>query len=136
MAAIDDSAIDVEQWIADEVQTVFAEQEGAAFVSGNGTDKPKGFLAYTTVADASWSWGNIGYIATGVSGGFAASTPSDALFNLIYALRAGYRIARHSRFVGTVYHLPRLLHRPLQAIMRATGTEMQLIVYLRKHHGA
>ncbi|BBU61394.1 phage capsid protein [Methylosinus sp. C49] len=94
---LDDSAIDVEQWIAEEVQTVFAEQEGAAFVSGNGTDKPKGFLAYPTVADASWSWGNIGYVATGVSGGFAASNPSDALFNLVYALRAGYR--QNGRFV-------------------------------------
>ncbi|MBG0810582.1 phage major capsid protein [Methylosinus sp. H3A] len=88
---LDDSAIDVEQWIAEEVQTVFAEQEGAAFVNGNGADKPKGILAYATVADASWSWGNIGYVATGVSGGFAASNPSDALFNLVYALRAGYR---------------------------------------------
>ncbi|OAI29703.1 capsid protein [Methylosinus sp. R-45379] len=94
---LDDSAIDVEQWIAEEVQTVFAEQEGAAFVSGNGTDKPKGFLAYTTVADASWSWGNIGYVATGVAGGFAVSNPSDALFNLVYALRAGYR--QNGRFV-------------------------------------
>ncbi|WP_036296816.1 phage major capsid protein [Methylosinus sp. PW1] len=94
---LDDSAIDVEQWIAEEVQTVFAEQEGAAFVSGNGTDKPKGFLAYATVADASWSWGNIGYVATGVAGGFAASNPSDALFNLVYALRAGYR--QNAKFV-------------------------------------
>lgn len=94
---LDDSAVDVEQWIAEEVQTVFAEQEGAAFVSGNGTDKPKGFLAYTTVADASWSWGNIGYVATGVSGGFAASNPGDALFNLVYSLRAGYR--QNGRFV-------------------------------------
>ncbi|WP_400766252.1 phage major capsid protein [Methylosinus sporium] len=94
---LDDSAIDVEKWIAEEVQTVFAEQEGAAFVNGNGSDKPKGFLAYATVADASWSWGNIGYVASGVSGGFAASNPSDALFNLVYALRAGYR--QNGKFV-------------------------------------
>ena len=32
--------------------TAFAEQEGAAFVTGDGTNKPKGFLAYTTVAEA------------------------------------------------------------------------------------
>jgi HK97 family phage major capsid protein len=94
---LDDAAVDVEQWIAEEVQTAFAEQEGTAFVSGTGTDRPKGFLAYTTVADSSWSWGNIGYVATGVSGGFAASNPSDALFNLIYALRAGYR--QNGKFV-------------------------------------
>ncbi|HEY8261611.1 MAG TPA: phage major capsid protein [Methylosinus sp.] len=94
---LDDAAVDVEQWIAEEVQTAFAEQEGTAFVSGSGTDRPKGFLAYTTVADSSWSWGNIGYVATGVSGGFAASNPSDALFNLVYALRGGYR--QNGKFV-------------------------------------
>lgn len=94
---LDDAAVDIEQWIADEVQVAFAEQEGAAFVSGDGVNKPKGFLAYSTVADASWSWGNIGYIATGVAGGFATTNPSDALLNLVYALRAGYR--QNGKFV-------------------------------------
>ncbi len=94
---LDDAVVDIEQWIADEVQTVFAEQEGAAFVNGDGTNKPKGFLAYTTVADTSWSWGNLGYVITGVSGAFAATNPSDALFNLVYALRAGYR--QNGKFV-------------------------------------
>ena len=41
--------------------TAFAEQETLAFVIGDGTNKPKGFLDYTKVADASWSWGNLGY---------------------------------------------------------------------------
>ncbi|MCX7899248.1 MAG: phage major capsid protein, partial [Methylocystis sp.] len=65
---LDDAVVDIEQWIADEVQTAFAEQESAAFVNGDGVNKPKGFLAYTNVADSSWTWGNIGYVATGVSG--------------------------------------------------------------------
>ncbi|QGM96320.1 phage major capsid protein [Methylocystis parvus] len=96
-ALLDDAVVDIEQWIADEVQVAFAEQEGAAFVNGDGVNKPKGFLAYTTVADASWSWNNLGYVVTGVSGAFAASNPSDALFNLVYALRAGYR--QNGKFV-------------------------------------
>jgi HK97 family phage major capsid protein len=33
-ALLDDSQVDLESWLAEEVQTVFAEQEGAAFVSG------------------------------------------------------------------------------------------------------
>ena len=41
--------------------TAFAEQEGTAFVTGDGVNKPKGFLGYTKVADACWSWGKIGY---------------------------------------------------------------------------
>ena len=57
---LDDAAVNLEEWLADEVQQVFAEQEGQAFVTGNGTNRPKGFLAYTNVADASWSWGNLG----------------------------------------------------------------------------
>ncbi len=88
---LDDSAVDIDAWIAGEVQVAFAEQEGAAFVAGDGTNKPKGFLAYATVAESSWSWGNLGYVATGVAGAFPASDPSDVLIDLVYALKAGYR---------------------------------------------
>ncbi|HEV7259723.1 MAG TPA: phage major capsid protein [Bosea sp. (in: a-proteobacteria)] len=88
---LDDAIVNIDQWIADEVESAFAEQEGAAFVNGDGIDKPKGFLAYPTVAEASWSWGNIGVLNTGVAGAFAASNPSDILVDLVYALKAGYR---------------------------------------------
>jgi HK97 family phage major capsid protein len=88
---LDDSQVDLETWLAEEVQTVFAEQEGAAFVSGNGTSAPKGFLTETKIADASWSWGNLGYIATGVDAAFAASAPTDTLITLAYAPKQGYR---------------------------------------------
>ncbi|MFC7399681.1 phage major capsid protein [Chelatococcus sp. GCM10030263] len=88
---LDDAVVDIEQWLADEVETVFAEQEGAAFVNGDGNNKPKGFLTYPTVADATWSWGNIGTVATGADGAFAAENPSDVLVDLVYALKAGYR---------------------------------------------
>jgi HK97 family phage major capsid protein len=90
-ALLDDSVVNLDQWIAQEVQTVFAEQESLAFVTGNGTNRPRGFTDYPKVADASWSWGNLGYIATGVAGAFAASNPSDKLIDLIYAVKAGYR---------------------------------------------
>lgn len=88
---LDDAIVDIDQWIAEEVESAFAEQEGAAFVAGDGVDKPKGFLAYPTIADASWSWGNIGVLNTGVAGAFPASNPADVLVDLVYALKAGYR---------------------------------------------
>jgi HK97 family phage major capsid protein len=88
---LEDSFVNLDEWLAGEVDQVFAEQEGLAFVLGDGSNKPKGFLAYTTVANASWAWGNIGYIASGAAGAFPASNPSDVLIDLIYALRAGYR---------------------------------------------
>jgi HK97 family phage major capsid protein len=90
-ALLEDSIVDIDQWIAAEVETAFAEQEGAAFVSGDGTNKPKGFLASTLVAEASWAWGKLGYVATGVSADWPASDPSDVLLDLVYALKAGYR---------------------------------------------
>jgi HK97 family phage major capsid protein len=94
-AILDDAAVNIDEWIADEVRNAFAEQEGNAFVVGNGVNKPKGFLDYTKVAEASWSWGNIGYKVTGVSGGFPASNASDVLIDLIYTLKAGFRANAH-----------------------------------------
>ena len=88
---LEDSAVNIDEWLAQEVEAVFAAQEGTAFVTGDGTNKPKGFLSYDTVANASWTWGNIGFIASGAAGAFAASHASDALIDLIYALKAGYR---------------------------------------------
>lgn len=90
-AFLDDAAVDVGQWIADEVNAAFAEQETAAFVNGNGTNKPKGFLTETLVAESAWVWDKLGYIATGVSGGWPAGDASDVLIDLVYALKAGYR---------------------------------------------
>jgi HK97 family phage major capsid protein len=88
---LEDSAVNIDEWLAQEVEQVFAAQEGTAFVTGDGSNKPKGFLAYTTVANASWTWGNMGYIASGAAGAFPASNPSDVLVDLIYAVKAGYR---------------------------------------------
>jgi HK97 family phage major capsid protein len=88
---LDDAVLDIDAWLAEEVETAFAEQESVAFVTGNGIGRPKGFLSYDTVANASWAAGRLGFITTGASGAFAASNPSDVLFDLIYALRAGYR---------------------------------------------
>ncbi|KQZ12954.1 capsid protein [Mesorhizobium sp. Root554] len=88
---LEDTVVDLDQWISTEVEAAFAEQEGAAFVSGDGTNKPKGFLNYTKVAETSWAWGSVGYTLTGVLGDLPASDPSDVLIDTVYALKAGYR---------------------------------------------
>jgi HK97 family phage major capsid protein len=88
---LDDSAVNIDEWIASEVELTFAVQEGAAFVNGDGSNKPKGFLQYATVDNGAWAWGKLGTVPSGGASGFAASNPSDALVDLIYALKAGYR---------------------------------------------
>jgi HK97 family phage major capsid protein len=94
---LEDSAVNINEWIAGEVEQVFAAQEGAAFVNGDGTNKPKGFLQYTIVAEASWAWTKIGYVATGTAGAFDADAPVDAIIDLVYALKSGYR--QNGKFV-------------------------------------
>lgn len=88
---LDDAVVDLDEWISAEVEAAFAEQEGAAFVAGDGTAKPKGFLTYTQVAESAWGWGKIGYTLTGVAGDWPAADASDVLIDTVYALKAGYR---------------------------------------------
>jgi HK97 family phage major capsid protein len=96
-ALLDDALINLDEWLAAEVEDAFAAQETTAFVSGDGTNKPKGFLSYTTVADAGQTWGQIGYVASGAAGAFAGTSPADKLLDLIYAPKAQYR--PNGRFV-------------------------------------
>ena len=92
-AMLDDAAFDVEAWLASEIATEFARAEGAAFVSGDGTNKPKGFLAApnSVDGDATRAFGTLQFIKTGVAGGFPASAPQDKLIDLVQALRSPYR---------------------------------------------
>lgn len=85
---LDDARVDIGAWLADEVATEFAEEEGTAFISGNGVEKPKGIAAYTMVDNASYAWGKVGYIASGAA---AALNDADKLFDLQHALKAVYR---------------------------------------------
>lgn len=91
--ALEDIFFNVEQWLADSVSVEFARAEGAAFISGNGTSKPKGFLSYTinSTDDASRTFGQLQYIPAGAAGDWAASNPADVIFDTIYKLKAAHR---------------------------------------------
>ncbi len=90
-ALLDDSIVNIDDWMAKEVQIVFGEQETNAFTNGDGITSPKGLLTYPKVAQSAWTWGNTGYLANGVAGGFATTAPSDKLIDLVYTVKAGYR---------------------------------------------
>jgi HK97 family phage major capsid protein len=92
---LDDSAVNIDEWIAQEVELAFATQEGTAFVTGDGDKKPTGFLNYDKVVEGSWAWTKIGYVPTGVAGEFPEADPSDILIDLVYALKSGYRQNAH-----------------------------------------
>mgnify|MGYP001809814914 CR=1 FL=1 len=90
---LDDVFFNAEQFIIDECYTEFAQKEGAAFVTGDGTKKPKGFLAYATAAtaDGARAFGTLEHVATGVAGDWAASNKADILITLVHKLKAGMR---------------------------------------------
>ncbi len=85
---LDDSAFDVEGWLAGRIADKFARAEAAAFIGGDGADKPKGILDHPAVDNDVWAWGNLGYVATGTAGGVDA----DAIVDVVYALGAQYRV--------------------------------------------
>lgn len=85
---LDDSAFDVEGWLASRIADRFARAEAAAFVAGDGVDKPRGFLSRPAVDNDVWAWGNLGYVPTGVAGDLGGPDP---IVDLVYALGAQYR---------------------------------------------
>ncbi|MEC3862217.1 phage major capsid protein [Mesobacterium sp. TK19101] len=128
---LDDSAFDVEGWLATRIADKFARAEAAAFVSGDGVDKPTGFLDHTAVANSGWSWGNLGYVATGVDGAFDAS--GDSIIDLVYALGAQYRangtFVMNSKTAGTVRKLKDADGRHLWSDGLAAGEPARLLGY-------
>ena len=91
--ALDDARLDIAAWLANEVAIEFAEQEGAAFINGDGVNKPRGILGYDTVANASYTWGKVGFSKTGVAAALTdgSNNGSDAMISLYYSLKQQYR---------------------------------------------
>ena len=106
---LDDSAFDIESWLAGKIADKFARAESAAFINGDGIDKPKGFLTYTSVEDGTEVWGELGHIESGAVGDFDVTAPADAIVDLVYALPARYRanaaFVMNSKTAGAVRKL-------------------------------
>ncbi len=127
---LDDSAFDIEGWLAGRIADKFARAEAAAFISGDGVDKPTGILSHPVVANDSWSWGNLGYVASGEDGGIG---DGDAIIDLVYALGAQYRanasFVMNSKTAGLVRKLKDADGRFLWSDGLAAGEPARLLGY-------
>ncbi|NYS23970.1 phage major capsid protein [Rhodobacteraceae bacterium 2376] len=130
---LDDSAFDIEGWLAARIAGKFARAEAKAFIDGDGDDKPRGFLDHPKVAEDSWSWGSLGYIATGNNGDFATTNAADSIVDLVYALGAGYRangtFVMNSKTAGAVRKMKDADGRFLWSDGLAAGEPARLMGY-------
>ena len=82
-ALLEDSVFDLEAEMNTEFAEQFAKAEGAAFLTGNGTNKPTGILDGTTVAST--------------TAAAAAAIATDDLMDLVHGLQSEY--ARNAAFM-------------------------------------
>ena len=130
---LDDAAFDIETWLADCIATKFARAEATAFVSGDGVNKPKGFLTHAKAPNGTATNVQIGTIPSGGAGDFASTNPANALIDLVYALGAQYRangtFVMNSKTAAAVRKMRDTDGRFLWADSLAMGQPPQLLGY-------
>lgn len=134
---LDDVFFNAEQWLAETVADQFASAESEAFVLGNGTDQPTGFLNGTinNQVDGTRAFGAIQYIATGGAGGFKSTDPADCLVDAVQSMRPGYRSSGEASWLmspNTLSALMKLkdsLGRPLIMPAYMSGERNTLLGY-------
>ncbi|MGJ8628346.1 MAG: phage major capsid protein [Sulfitobacter sp.] len=126
---LDDSAFDIEGWLAGRIADKFARAEASAFINGDGIDKPKGLLSHAAVDNDVWTWGNLGYVPSELDGEVTA----DAIVDVVYALGAQYRanasFLMNSKTAGRVRKLKDLDGRFLWSDGLAAGEPARLMGY-------
>ena len=86
---LEDAEVDLETWLAGEVETEFALQEGLAFFNGTGANgRPNGITTYIT-GGTNAAANPLGAITT-VNSGAAAALTADGIVNLVHALPTAF----------------------------------------------
>lgn len=83
---LDDAAFSIETWLADKVSDKFARTENTAFVSGNGSGQPRGFLDYDA-GSATYNREQIEQVNLGA----AAALTGNGLIELQNSLKDPYQ---------------------------------------------
>lgn len=104
---LDDSAINLEAWLANEVEDEFAKQEGAACFAGDGANKPFGILTYVTGAAnaAKHPFGAIKLVNSGAAAAISADGIIDLVYDLPSKFTANARFALNRKAEGAVRKL-------------------------------
>ena len=88
---LDDALFNVDEWLSTKIAERLSRLENDAFVNGNTSGRPKGFLTYPAGVPSSSTYKVIEQVLSGGTGDFAATTPGDALINMVFSLKAAYR---------------------------------------------
>jgi HK97 family phage major capsid protein len=94
--SLDDIFFNVEQWLAEEVAEKFAQEEGIAVISGNGTSKPTGMINTAPAATADFasperSANAYQLVASDLTPG-GVGILADSLIDLAATLNSAYRV--------------------------------------------
>lgn len=121
---LDMATVNVEAWLANKILEIITLTENTAYVSGNGVNKPRGFLDYAAsavlTADKTRAWGVLQYVKTGTSAGFPTISgvpgahDANFLIDLTTALRAPFR-------AGAVFVMNRLTEAEFRKLRDADG---------------
>ncbi len=128
---LDDAEVNLEGWLAGEVETEFAKQEGVAFISGNGTNKPNGFLTYAT-GGSNAATNPLGAIEVDAAASATAVT-EDELLDLVYGIPSSYtngaRFVMNRTTMGKIRKLRDGEGRQLWQPSTQAGQPSQLLAY-------
>jgi len=126
---LEDVGFNIEAWVASNVAEKLARVENTAFVSGNGVNKPRGFLDYAassviTSDKAGRTWGKLQYVPSGAAGGdfegipaisgIAGAADIKPLLKLIQSLKVEYRS-------NAVFAMNSLTHAYLMSLTDGNG---------------
>lgn len=81
---INDANIDVAAWLNNKVADKLSRDQNAAFVTGTGVGKPRGFASYTT--STSYAWGTPEHVASGTSASWGTDPNGIQKLNSLMAL--------------------------------------------------
>lgn len=111
---IDDSRVNIEEWLSNRIANKMAQIENNAFVNGDGQNKPKGFLNYASAVRANLQPGQIEHLITGQNGALAENNSEDIFIDTINSMKAEYQ-------KGAVWLMSRSAHAAIRKLKDQNG---------------